>query len=95
MLIKKDNYIIMNPEDNCATALENIPKDREIKINQKLIKLGQEIPMGHKFALLDINKGELIKKYGEIIGIATQDIKTGDWIHTHNIKSHYLEEIKK
>ncbi|MFX0026326.1 MAG: UxaA family hydrolase [Candidatus Hermodarchaeota archaeon] len=95
MGIKKDNFIIMNPQDNCATALENISKDREIKIDQNLIKMSQEIRMGHKFALLDINKGELIKKYGEIIGIAKQDIKAGDWIHTHNIKSHYLEEIKK
>ncbi|MFW9947269.1 MAG: UxaA family hydrolase [Promethearchaeota archaeon] len=95
MGIKKDGFIIMNPQDNCVTALENISKDREIKIDQNLIKVSQEIPMGHKFALLDINKGELIKKYGEIIGIATQDIKAGDWIHTHNIKSHYLEEIKK
>ncbi|MFX1586729.1 MAG: UxaA family hydrolase [Promethearchaeota archaeon] len=95
MRIKKDNFIIMNPEDNCATALENVSKARVIEINQNLIKLSQEIPMGHKFALIDINKGELIKKYGEIIGIATQNIKAGDWIHTHNIKSHYLEEIKK
>ena len=36
-----------------------------------------------------------IKKYGEIIGVATNDINMGDWIHTHNIKSYYLEEIEK
>jgi len=95
MLIKKDNFVIMNPKDNCATALENIIKDTKIKIEENIIKVSQEIPMGHKFALLNINKGELIIKYGEIIGIATQDIKAGDWIHTYNITSHYLEEVKK
>jgi altronate dehydratase len=51
--------------------------------------------LGHKFALLNIKKGELIRKYGEIIGVATQDIKEGDWIHIHNIKSHYLEKDEK
>ena len=60
-----------------------------------LIKILQNIPLGHKFALLDIKKGAYIKKYGEIIGVATSDINMGDWIHTHNIKSYYLEEIEK
>ncbi len=90
----KNKIIIMNSEDNCATALEVISKDDEIEINGNRIKINQNIDVGHKFALIDINKGDLIKKYGEIIGIAIKDITAGDWIHTHNITSHYLEEIK-
>ncbi|TFG30471.1 MAG: altronate hydrolase [Promethearchaeota archaeon] len=90
----KNKFIIMNSEDNCATTLTDVPKDEELQINGgKIIKLNQDISMGHKFALRDINKGELIRKYGEIIGIATEDVKPGDWIHTHNIKSHYLEMV--
>ncbi len=91
----KKNYIIMNPKDNCATTLDVIPKDEQIEINNIIIKINQEIDMGHKFALKDINRGEHIIKYGEIIGIATENIKAGDWIHTHNITSHYLEVVKK
>ena len=84
----------MKPEDNCATSLTDIPKDEVIQINgNKTIKINHDIPMGHKFALKSINKGDLIKKYGQIIGVATEDIKVGDWIHTHNIKSHYLERV--
>ena len=89
-------FIIMHPDYNCATSLEEISKDVEIKINGGLIiKMNQKIPFGHKFALRNINKDELIKKYGQIIGLATEDIKIGDWIHTHNIKSHYLEMVAK
>ena len=84
----------MDIEDNCATALEEISKDDEIEINDYSIKINQNIEIGHKIALKDLKKGDLIKKYGEIIGIAIIDIKAGDWIHTHNIKSHYLEKIK-
>ena len=84
----------MKPEDNCATGLTDIPKDEVIQINgNKTIKINHDIPMGHKFALKNINKGDLIKKYGQIIGVATEDIKVGDWIHTHNVKSHYLERV--
>lgn len=42
---------------------------------------------GHKYALLDIKKGENIIKYGSSIGYATADIKKGDHVHTHNLKT--------
>jgi hypothetical protein len=93
MSIEKKNFIIMNQDDNCATALEDIPMNIEIKFREDFIRINQKISIGHKFALFDIKKGDLIKKYGEIIGIATEDIKIGDWIHIHNLKSHYLEEM--
>ncbi|MBO5067947.1 MAG: UxaA family hydrolase, partial [Clostridia bacterium] len=33
-------------------------------------------------------------KYGEIIGKATCDIKEGEWVHTHNVKSHLDESFE-
>lgn len=90
----KSKFIIMNPEDNCATSLDDIIENQSNEIGDYIIKNNQKIPLGHKIALRDINKGKLIKKYGQIIGIAFVDIKKGDWIHTHNIKSAYLEAGK-
>ncbi len=52
-----------------------------------------EIPAGHKYALRDIKAGEYVIKYGEIIGKATADIKAGEWVHTHNVKSHLDESV--
>ncbi len=70
----------------------------EVIINQKdnvgITLSGKgEIPAGHKFALRDIPKGEYVIKYGEIIGRASQDIKAGEWVHTHNVKSHLDENV--
>ena len=45
------------------------------------------IENGHKFALSDIRKGESVIKYGFPIGVATEDIKKGDHVHTHNVKT--------
>ena len=42
---------------------------------------------GHKYALYDIKKGENIIKYGNPIGHATEDIKKGEHVHTHNVKT--------
>ncbi len=50
------------------------------------------VPKGHKFALHDIKKGEKVKKYGYPIGRATKDIKAGEWVHSHNLKSALDEE---
>ncbi|MBD3255102.1 MAG: altronate hydrolase [Candidatus Lokiarchaeota archaeon] len=89
----KKKYIIMSDKDNCATTLADISKGEQVQLDDKLLSINQDIPLGHKFALKAINKGEKIFKYGQIIGIATENIEGGDWIHTHNITSHYLEEI--
>jgi altronate dehydratase len=89
----KNTYIIMDKEDNCATSLQDISEGTEVRINNETIKFNHKVPFGHKFALKDITSGSHIIKYGQIIGIATNDIKKGEWIHTHNIKSHYLELI--
>ncbi len=51
------------------------------------------ITAGHKVALSDIKAGERIIKYGNCIGKATEDIKKGDWVHTHNVKT-ALEGLK-
>lgn len=42
---------------------------------------------GHKYALRDIAEGENIIKYGCPIGHATQPIKKGEHVHTHNMKT--------
>ena len=42
---------------------------------------------GRNYALKDIAKGENIIKYGYPIGHATADIKKGEHVHTHNVKT--------
>lgn len=70
--------IIINEKDNVGVSLTG----------------KGEIPAGHKFALRDISAGEYVIKYGEIIGKATENIKKGAWVHTHNVKSHLDEKFE-
>ena len=44
----------------------------------------QRIPFGHKVAIQPIAKGEPVRKFGQIIGFASQPIAAGDWVHEHN-----------
>ena len=57
-----------------------------MKIN-KLDNVVIDLKSGHKYADCDIKAGENIIKYGCPIGHATEDIKEGDHVHTHNTKT--------
>ena len=47
----------------------------------------QAAPIGHKIALQDMTKGDTVFKYGEDIGVMTDDVKKGHHLHTHNCKT--------
>lgn len=83
----------VDDKDNVATIFaDNIVDNtvvevRDKKGNSEQITIHGDIPYGHKLAVCDIKKGEQITKYGEEIGIATTDIKKGDYVHVHNLDS--------
>ncbi len=100
--MKTDNAIKINDNDNVVVALSNITKGDDVFG----ISAEENIDRGHKMALVDIKEGENIIKYGYPIGHATKDIKKGEWIHTHNLKTNlkglleyqynpHLNELKK
>lgn len=47
----------------------------------------QDVPIGHKVALADLNEGDTIVKYGEDIGRVIAPIRKGEHVHVHNIKT--------
>ncbi|MEO1612723.1 MAG: altronate dehydratase family protein, partial [Pseudomonadota bacterium] len=44
------------------------------------------IPSGHKIATQAMAKGDVIRKYAQVIGYAAQDIAAGDHVHTHTVE---------
>lgn len=79
-------------DDNVATALEDILPGAVVLLGDSLKKevaAITEVPKGHKIAIKDIEAGGDIRKYGVRIGRAIRDIKTGEWVHLHNICSVY------
>ena len=81
--MKTNNCIKINNNDNVVVALCNISAGDDVCG----IKAAEAIDRGHKMALVDIPEGANIVKYGYPIGHATKDIKAGEWIHTHNLKT--------
>ena len=46
-----------------------------------------DIPIGHKVALKDLNVGDDVIKYGIVIGKIVQPVKKGEHVHVHNLKT--------
>lgn len=82
----KPNVLIINEKDNVAVALTDIGNGEVVILpDEREITALDDIPFSHKVALKDLARDQDIIKYGEIIGQAREDIKKGDWIHTHNL----------
>lgn len=80
-------FIKIHENDNVAVALETIAQGETITVDDVTVTTVNEIPAGHKFALKDLPVGTPVVKYGFKIGNTTADVKAGEWIHTHNLKT--------
>ncbi|WP_069806657.1 UxaA family hydrolase [Vulcanisaeta thermophila] len=81
----------INAKDNVAVALDDVRVGDLVEVvGQEVrvfVKALNSVPRGHKIALVDIPRGGFVIKYGEVIGVATRDIRAGEHVHVHNLDS--------
>ena len=51
------------------------------------VELTEAVPLGHKFALHDIDAGADVIEYGARVAIASKAIHKGEHVHVHNVRS--------
>jgi altronate hydrolase len=73
--------IRLHPDDSVVITRMALPPGTPVGDN---IATRQRVPPGHKVAMRGHQSGEAVKRYGQIIGFASQPIAPGDWVHTHN-----------
>ncbi len=78
--------IVVDKLDNVATALRNLEQGESIRIDSDEVATKESIKQGFKIALDDIAEGQPAIKYGEVIGLATQNIAKGTCVHIHNLE---------
>ncbi|MCB8888187.1 UxaA family hydrolase [Vreelandella malpeensis] len=84
-LINSPSVIIhLNARDNVGVASSPVPQG--IPIDAAGTPALENIDAGHKVALVGIEKGAAIFKYGQLIGLAARDIAPGEHVHTHNLE---------
>jgi (2R)-sulfolactate sulfo-lyase subunit alpha len=89
----KHGALMHAAEDDVAVVVQDVSRGTSVDAvtleGEKIatVEAVDDIPLGHKIALKDISQGNDVTKYGRSIGAATQPIKSGAHVHTHNIKS--------
>ncbi len=73
----------LDPSDNVVTAIKPMEMGAEVEPGVAATGL---IPRGHKIATVDVAKGDVIRKYAQVIGYAATDIAAGDHVHTQNVE---------
>ncbi|MDP3945767.1 MAG: galactarate dehydratase [Lutibacter sp.] len=81
MTASKENIVIKTSKTDNVGIVANPFGLQEDTIIIEGIQLIQNVPMGHKIALLNIAEGEKIIRYGETIGYANKPIKAGEWVN--------------
>lgn len=86
------DFIKINENDNVIVAIREIAAGEAIVLDdasagQITVTALEDIPAGHKMAIRDISSGSEVTKYGFRIGNAKEDIRAGQWVHVHNIKT--------
>ena len=77
-----DKFVRLRAEDNVVIASMALGRGDEVEG----LTLYDPIPVGHKIATRALAKGSAVRKFGQIIGYAAEDIVAGAHLHTHNIE---------
>ena len=85
-----DDIIVLHPTDNIGVSRRRLAAGESVQIQGTETHISEDIPVGHKVALMDITAHSKILKYGAPIGSAIADIKAGHHVHLHNMKSDYI-----
>ena len=89
MMESDPRLILLHASDNIFVLRKNISASERVRIEGREIDIGQDIPMAHKIARLPIAEGAKIIKYGAPIGVARVEIRPGEHVHVHNVRSDY------
>lgn len=94
----------INSSDNVAVVSRNVKAGQQIQLvgTDIVYTAKEDIRAGHKIALIDLEKGSTVIKYGIPIGRALAEIPEGSWVHCHNLEditeelcNQYCEEYWK
>jgi altronate hydrolase len=75
--------IRIHAQDNVVIARQQLLGGTVLA--QEGVTVSGLVPPGHKVATTAIAKGQPVRRYDQIIGMATRDIAAGEHVHTHNL----------
>lgn len=82
-------FVRLHPEDNVVIAKTSVAKGTAIRLDADSaeVVVQDAIDLGHKMAVAPIRAGQPVRKFGQLIGYAAEDVEPGEWVHSHNLSA--------
>src|SRR5437868_15341637 len=80
-----EKAVVLGAEDDVAVAKAGLAAGTVLEDGATHIEIRQDIKPGHKVARRAVATGLPVRRYGQVIGFASQDIALGDHVHTQNL----------
>ena len=77
--------IRLHPEDDVVVLKQALQPGDSATDGSQRWEVTVPIGRGHKMATRDIAEGAAVRRYGQVIGFASQPIARGTHVHTHNV----------
>src|SRR5581483_5740010 len=78
-------FVLDEALDNVGIAMQPLAAGDVVSYAGMSLNVRTAVPARHKIALVDIGAGEIVRKLGHTIGIATIGIAAGEHVHVHNL----------
>ncbi|CAM4000628.1 UxaA family hydrolase [Bordetella tumulicola] len=75
--------ILLHPDDDVAIARHQLVAGMELPAAD--LRVAGLVPPGHKIAVRPLPQGSSVKRYNQVIGVATRNIAAGQHVHVHNL----------
>ena len=75
----------LRSDDTVGVMTAALPAGADLVVGDLVVRLRDDLPAGHKVALAEVAAGDQVRKYGQVIGVATRPIRAGEHVHTHNL----------
>jgi altronate hydrolase len=76
----------LHGRDNVVIATSALAQGAVIETEGAPIVLLQAIAPGHKIAIRAVGVGDPVRRYGQVIGVASAPIQAGEHVHVHNLR---------
>jgi (2R)-sulfolactate sulfo-lyase subunit alpha len=80
------HLLVHDPKDNVGVGTDMLCVVTHDNTDFRLAAK-TDVPIGHKIALRDLKPGDTVIKYGQDIGRIVADVRQGEHVHVHNLKT--------
>jgi altronate hydrolase len=78
--------LLLHPDDDVAVALTDLAPGDVAEVAGGSLPVLVPVAAGHKLAVRDLPAGTVVRKYGQVIGVAISDVGRGEHVHVHNLR---------